>query len=108
MALSGDGMTALIGGYGDQPYRAYSVGAAWVFVRSGTTWTEQGPKLVGTGVDLGYCGSVQGSVALSFDGNTALSGGQCDNNNTGAVWVFTRSGTTWSQQGPKLVVAGSQ
>jgi hypothetical protein len=59
----------------------------WVFTRSGTTWTPQGPKLVGTGgvgpdVEQGF------SVGLSSDGNTALVGGPGDNNNMGAVWVF--------------------
>ena len=45
MALSGDGNTALIGGYADNT----SVGAAWVFTRSGSTWTQQGSKLTGGG-----------------------------------------------------------
>ena len=82
-----------------------SVGAAWVFTRSGTTWTQQGPKLVGTGAagdaDQGV------SVALSGDGNTALVGGAGDNGSEGAAWVFTRSGTTWTQQGSKLVGTGA-
>jgi trimeric autotransporter adhesin len=45
------------------------------------------------------------SVALSADGNTALIGGVADNNFVGAVWVFTRSGSTWRQQGPKLTAS---
>jgi hypothetical protein len=45
VALSADGNTALVGGYGDNA----GVGAAWVFTRSGGTWTQQGSKLVGTG-----------------------------------------------------------
>ena len=69
MALSADGNTALIGGPSDNG----GVGAAWVFTRSGSTWTQQGAKLVGTGA-VGHAG--QGwSVALSADGNTALVGG---------------------------------
>ncbi|MFL5829978.1 MAG: hypothetical protein ACJ76X_08700 [Solirubrobacteraceae bacterium] len=55
---------------------------------------QQGPELVGSGA-VGMAG--QGySVALSADGNTALVGGHNDSGGTGAVWVFTRSGTTWS------------
>ena len=101
VALSSDGNTALVGGPNDDG----AVGAAWVFTRSGTTWTQQGPKLVGTGA-VGDAG--QGSsVALSSDGNTALVGGPDDNGSVGAVWVFTRSGTTWTQQGPKLVGTGA-
>ena len=77
------------------------VGAAWVFTRSGTTWSQQGSKLAGTGA-TGEASEGR-SVALSGDGNTALLGGTTDNGGAGATWVFTRSGTTWSQQGSKIV-----
>jgi hypothetical protein len=51
-------------------------------------FTQQGPKLVGTGA----VGDQQGtSVSLSGDGNTAIAGGPSDNENTGAAWVYTRS-----------------
>jgi hypothetical protein len=97
VAVSADGNTAVVGGYKDNG----SIGAAWVYTRSGTTWTQQGSKLVGTGaVGPAYQGS---SVALSADGNTAVVGGYYDNNGVGAAWVYTRSGTTWTQQGSKLV-----
>ena len=93
VALSADGNTALIGGHADNS----NVGAAWVFTRSGSTWTQQGPKLTGSGeIGAGYFGV---SVALSADGNTALIGGPGDNSGVGAAWVFTRSGSTWTQQG---------
>ena len=97
VAISADGNTVLIGGYNDSS----SYGAAWVFVRSGNTWLQKGNKLVGTGAT----GSAnQGfSIALSADGNTALIGGNNDNNGVGATWVFSRTGNTWSQQGVKLV-----
>lgn len=102
VALSADGNTAIVGGCYDSGY----VGAAWVFTRNGNAWSQQGPKLVGSGF-VGW-GAYQGhSVALSADGNTALVGGTVDNNNTGAVWVFVRSGGVWSQQGPKLVASGA-
>ena len=45
MALSADGNTALIGG----PTDSSNVGAAWVFTRTGGTWTQQGSKLTGSG-----------------------------------------------------------
>jgi hypothetical protein len=47
------------------------------------------------------------SVALSADGNTAIVGGPLDNGDTGAAWVYTRSGNIWSQQGDKLVGTGA-
>ncbi|MCG6932770.1 MAG: FG-GAP repeat protein, partial [Gallionella sp.] len=81
VALSADGTTAVVGGYADSS----SAGAAWVFTRSGTTWTQHGSKLV----DTNATGAWQGySVALSADGNTALVGGSHDNNNTGAAWIY--------------------
>jgi hypothetical protein len=101
VALSGDGNAALVGGYGDNANN----GAAWAFVRSGTTWTQQGSKLFGGGnvgaAEQGY------AVALSSDGNTALVGGFADNADTGAVWIFTQSGGAWTQVGSKLVGTGA-
>ena len=105
VALSGDGNTAIVGGYGDNG----GVGAAWIFTRSGSLWAQQGNKLHGTGAIDGNYGAQQGfSVALSGDGDTAIVGGFGDNNSSGgAVWVFTRSGGVWTQQGPKLVGTGA-
>jgi hypothetical protein len=102
VALSTDGKTALIAGGGDNANR----GAAWVFTRSGATWTQQGGKLAGGG-EVGE-GDFGQSVALSADGNTALIGGGQDNGALGAAWVFTRSGSTWTQQGEKLTGAGQE
>jgi hypothetical protein len=102
VSLSADGNTALIGGAGD----GGGTGAAWVWIRSGGVWTQQGSKLVGTGAVAG--GSGQGhAVSLSADGNTALVGGLYDNNSVGAAWVWTRSGGVWTQQGSKLVGTGA-
>jgi hypothetical protein len=110
LALSADGNTAIIGAPG------YNAGVAWVFTRSGSTWSQQGPALAGSDLEgegagehcgeeaeepAGQCGFGR-SVAISGDGNTALIGGPRDAHNAGAAWVFTRSGSTWSQQGPKL------
>jgi CARDB/Carboxypeptidase regulatory-like domain len=111
VSISADGNTAIIGGPADNNY----VGAAWVWTRSGGVWTQQGPKLVGLGAVGGTNGgngtAVQGSsVSISADGNTAIVGGPQDgllpSDNTGAVWVWTRSGGVWSQQGTKLVGSG--
>jgi uncharacterized protein (TIGR03437 family) len=109
VALSGDGATALLGGPYDDPTGSgmkppQGVGAVWVFTLSGSTWSQQ-TKLVGTPYSglYGYQGS---SAALSSDGNIALSGGPGDDSN-GAVWVFTRSGSTWTQNGAQLVGSGA-
>jgi hypothetical protein len=103
VAVSADGNTAIVGGPSDNR----TTGAAWVFVRSGSAWEQQGDKLVGTsghrviesGLPLG-----QGtSVALSADGDTAIVGGW----RAEGAWVFTRSRGIWSQQGKKLVGSGT-
>ena len=86
MALSSDGNTALIGG----PEDNREVGAAWVFTRSGSTWTQQGGKLTGSG-EVG-AGEFGWSVALSSDCGVALIGGPHNNGNVnsgvGAAWAF--------------------
>ncbi|HTY58345.1 MAG TPA: T9SS type A sorting domain-containing protein [Bacteroidota bacterium] len=105
VALSADGNTALVGG----PADSLGNGAAWVFTRSAGTWTQQGNKISGRGQVRGIYGANQGSaVALTSDGNTALVGGSNDNSGAGAAWAFTRNGTTWSQQGEKLVGSGAR
>jgi hypothetical protein len=101
VALSADGNTAIVGGNNDNS----GAGAAWVFIRSGGVWTQQGSKLVGTGA---VGGAFQGwSAGLSADGNTAIVGGFTDNSIAGAAWVFTRSAGVWTQQGAKLVGTGA-
>jgi hypothetical protein len=100
VALAGDGRTALIGGWNDDR----GVGAAWVFRRSGSTWTQQGQKL--TANDERGAGAFGGAVALSANGDTALIGAEQDNNDLGAAWIFTNAGSSWSQHGPKLTASG--
>ena len=157
VSLSYDGNTLAAGGINDDTGN----GATWIFTRSGTTWSQQGSKLVGTGAtgasNQGYSVSLssdgntlavgginddtgvgatwvfgrstntdpfvqqdklvgtgatgaanQGwSVSLSSDGNTLAVGGPSDDTSVGATWIFTRSGTIWSQQGNKLVGSNS-
>ena len=105
VALSGDGSTALVHGAADSNW----MGATWVFTRSGGAWTQQGSKLVGTGVtdqpqqvDQGH------AVALSSDGNIAAFGRANDDGGIGGVWVFTRTGGAWTQLGSKLVGSGAR
>ena len=82
IALTSDGDTALISSLGDNTSR----GAAWVFTRTGNTWTQQGAELTGRGeIGPGRFGS---ATALSADGATAIIGGPFDNHAHGAVWTF--------------------
>jgi len=96
VSLSGD--TALIGaiGYGD-------TGAAYVFTRTGSNWTQQAKLLAsdgGAGDWFGY------SVSLS--GDTALIGAVQDDDCKGAAYIFTRTGTTWAQQAKLIASDGTE
>ena len=121
MSLSDDGNTLAVGANaedsnakginGDQNDNSMqSAGAVYVYVRNGTTWTQQAyVKAANTtaNVQFGY------TVALSADGNTLAAsafdeGGASrvvngpytpGRNGSGAVYIFTRAGTAWTQQG---------
>ncbi len=103
VAISGDGNTLMVSG----PWDNYWTGAAWIFTRDGTVWTQQGDKLVGAGAtDYPFQGF---GVGLSYDGNTAVSSSYSDGDGIGAAWVFTRDGDgAWSQVGEKLVGTGAE
>ncbi len=101
VALSGD--TAVVGAFGDDIGANTQQGSAYVFTRSGTFWTQQQPKLMasdGAAFDLfGY------SVALS--GDTAVVAAYGDDNARGSAYVFTRSGTVWTQQAKLTAIDGA-
>ena len=101
VALSADGNTALVGGPGEDE----ATGAAWVFVRSGEAWSQQGGELLGEDATLKEA-QVGHGVSLSENGNTAVLGGYHDDVSVGAAWAFVRSGSTWGEQ-EKLVGTGS-
>ncbi len=102
VALSGD--TALVGAYGHAAAGKACVGAAYVFVRSGTSWTQQAEL---TDPDAAANDQFGRSVALS--GDTALvaaPGKTAGGLWVGAAYVYVRSGTTWVRQ-TELTPAGS-
>jgi hypothetical protein len=83
-------------------------GAVYVFVRSGTNWSQQAylkASNTGPGDEFGWFVAISGDtivVAAPFEDSntTGVNGDQSNNNATdsGAVYVFVRSGTNWSQQ----------
>src|SRR5262245_48807803 len=121
VALSGDGNTLAVGA----PYESsnakgingnqndtslYSAGAVYVFVRRDNAWLQQAYIKASNAGQSDKFGFV---VSLSQDGNTlavsapgeasaakGINGDQNDNSipEAGAAYVFTRAGTTWSQQ----------
>ncbi|HEY1811441.1 MAG TPA: hypothetical protein VGG74_03740 [Kofleriaceae bacterium] len=121
LAMSADGNTLVIGGADDglggvgvdpdetgSPQAMYS-GGAYVFERSGTTWTQSAYLKSSNDEANDFFGQ---SVAISADGTTiaigaigeasdatGIAGDQTDNSvpGAGAVYVFTRDGSSWTQ-----------
>ena len=121
ISLSGDGNTMAIGApfesggargvNGNQNDEStYAAGAVYVYVRQGDAWTQQAYVKASNPGQSDHFGS---SVALSRDGNTmavsapwessaatGINGNQGDDSipQAGAVYIFTRTGNTWTQQ----------
>jgi trimeric autotransporter adhesin len=121
LSLSADGNTLAVGAIGEDSAAvgiggdqtnesASNAGAVYVFTRSGSAWTQQAyVKASNTGAN----DSFGRTLSLSADGNTlavgaigegsaavGIGGDQTNESasNAGAVYVFTRSGSTWTQQ----------
>ncbi|WP_428310800.1 GEVED domain-containing protein [Hydrocarboniphaga sp.] len=90
VAISND--TAVIGAYGEDIGGIVDQGTATIFVRSGTSWSQQAKLKGGDGGAYDYFGY---SVAISAD--TALVGAQY-HADQGQAYVFVRSGSSWIQQ----------
>jgi hypothetical protein len=98
--------TGVDGNQGDNS--ALTAGAAYVFVLSGSTWSQQAYLKAsnadsgdGFGLSVSASGDTVVAGALHEDSNaTGINGNQGDNSglDSGAAYVFVRSGSTWSQQ----------
>jgi hypothetical protein len=87
----------------------HEAGAVYVFTRAGETWAQQAYiKASNTRAGLGF------GASLALDGDTLVVGAPAESSNAtgvggdqtgssaagaGAVYVFTRAGRTWTQQG---------
>jgi hypothetical protein len=74
VALSSDGLTAMVGGPGDDEGQPYYWGSARVYVWDSdlNAWTQRGPSFTPS---HGFPNIAGASVALSSDGLTAIAGG---------------------------------
>ncbi len=93
VSISGD--TAIVGAPWDDD-KGDGSGSAYIFVRSGTAWSQQAKLTASDGAASDWFGY---SVAIS--GDTAIVGAYGDDDNgdlSGAAYIFTRTGTAWSQQ----------
>jgi hypothetical protein len=95
VGISGD--TVIVGAKFNDIGSTNGQGSAYIFVRSGTTWTLQQKLYAPDGLPDENFGT---SVAISA--NTAVVGtpyGKVNSNSSqGSAYVFARSGTTWAQQ----------
>ncbi len=98
-SVSLDGETVVVGTPRDDA-NGTDAGSAYVFVRSGTVWTEQATLLASDGAAFDKFGQ---SVGLS--GDRVVVGAFLDDDNAadaGSAYAFLRTGTVWTQQGKLL------
>ena len=106
-SLSLDSGTLVVGAYqedGDDSSLSNNYGAAYIFVGSGNSWTfQQKLSASGAGMGIGMGDNFGYSVSISAD--TVVIGAYkedgLDNgseNDSGAAYVFQRTGTLWSNQ----------
>jgi hypothetical protein len=117
-----DGDTLVVGAYrdtsnasgvnGDQGNNSiYNAGAAYVFIRIGNTWRQQAYlKASNTWKfdEFGHSVAIAGNTIVIGAPGVDISATEADGDrsnifgerryNSGAAYVFTREGTTWSQQ----------
>lgn len=114
VAISGDTLvvgaefedSSATGINGDQANNsAGDAGAVYVFVRSGTGWSQQAylkASNAEAGDRFGRSVAISGNTLVvgAFDEDSGVNGDQGNNSTqgAGAVYVFTRNGTEWSQQ----------
>ena len=89
--------TALLGADGADTAAGPNAGSAYVFLRSGTAWSQQAKLSAGDASGYDRFGS-----AVAISGDTALIGARADDTasgtDVGSAYAFVRSGTAWSQQ----------
>ena len=91
------GTTVVVGAFEHQVGSNPGQGATYVFVQSGTTWSQQAELTASDGVtgdNFGYSVAVSGNTAVVGAINHTVG----SNQQQGAAYAFVESGTAWSQQ----------
>jgi len=104
-AVAVDGDTAVIGASNDPHGVGTQAGSAYVFVRSGTVWSQQA-KLVAPDAEA----NALFGRSVAVEGDTLVVGAEGDSDSgagSGSVYVFVRSGTSWTQQAKLLASDGA-
>lgn len=95
VSISGD--TVAVGSAYESNAGGALAGSVYVFLRSGSSWSQQAKLLAGDGADSDQLG-----WSTAVNGDTIVAGALGDDsgimNNSGAAYVFQRSGATWTQQ----------
>jgi len=89
-AVSIDGQYALIGSFWDNDDGVHS-GSAYIFERSGSTWTQQ-EKLTASNAAAGD----HFGASVSIDGESALIGAPDDHDDFGYAYIFQKDGSNWN------------
>jgi hypothetical protein len=102
---TGGGNTPIPGGSGDQ----FMVGAAHIYVRDGHGWAEQATLTDASDparprIGFGSAVAISGDTAVVTDGQGAAT--TLEGMDPQAVYVYTRTGTTWTLQA-KLLPSGN-
>ncbi|HEX2619862.1 MAG TPA: FG-GAP repeat protein, partial [Phototrophicaceae bacterium] len=94
----GDGSIALVGAFENDIGENFRQGAAYIFSGNGSIWTQQARLTASDGAAGDWFGY---AVDLNNSGTTALIGAYADdvgeNHGQGSAYVFTGSGSTWSE-----------
>lgn len=89
VAINGD--TAIVGAPNADISGDTNQGAAYIFTRSGQTWTQQQRLTVNSGDAFGYDVAISGNTAI-----VSAVGNDTGEHNPGSVHVFVRDGATWN------------
>ncbi|MCH8304486.1 MAG: choice-of-anchor D domain-containing protein, partial [Candidatus Marinimicrobia bacterium] len=102
VSISGD--YAVVGALKDDDNGSAS-GAAYVYKRAGTTWTQEAKLLPSDGA-----GADEFGVSVSISGDYAVVGSRNDDDNgssSGSAYLFKRTDTTWAQEAKLLPADGA-
>jgi len=97
VAMSGDGLTTVVGATREDPSSVSDAGAAYVFQRSGEVWSQTFKLTASTPQATAYFGEY---VAINQDGTVIAVGAPFEDGsflNSGAVYIYRWNGTSWDE-----------
>jgi len=99
-----DGDTIVVGAYKDDDKGSVS-GSVYVFTGSGSNWTQEQELTAADGAADDYFG-----ISVAIDGDTVVVGASWDDDkgdNSGSAYVFTRTGSGWTEEQKLLAADGA-